>query len=109
MDDDEQVPGVGHGLDAIDREVRRAASGLTEEELARVKVSYLANLNRLDRTAARRSNRMAQWWSQGLEPERRERLARVVDESSLADVNRVVSEVLDPERYWFAEAGAVPE
>jgi predicted Zn-dependent peptidase len=96
-------------LAAIDREVRKAAAGLTPEELERVKVSYLATLNRLDRTAERRSNRMADWWSLGLAPDRRERLSRVVQATTLEDVNRVVAEVLDPARYHFAEAGAVPE
>lgn len=96
-------------LAAIHREIRRAVDGLTPEELDRVKVSYLASLNRLDRTAERRSNRMAQWWSLGLAPDRRDRLERVVAGTTREDVNRVVAEVLDPERYHFAEAGTVPE
>jgi hypothetical protein len=96
-------------LAAIDREVRRAVSGLTRDELDRVKVSYLASLNRFDRTAARRSNRLATWWSLGLAPERRARLERVIGTTTLDEVNRVVADVLDPDRYYFAEAGAVPE
>ncbi|HMB67736.1 MAG TPA: hypothetical protein VKU85_00440, partial [bacterium] len=95
-------------LAAIHREVRRAAEGITAEELERVKVSYLATLNRLDRTAERRSNRMAEWWSLGLAPDRRERLDRVIAATTLEDLNRVVGQVLDPERYHFAEAGTVP-
>ncbi len=95
-------------LQAIDREVRRALDGLTADELDRVKVSYLANLNRLDRTASRRSGRLAQWWALGLEADRRTRLERVIATATLDDVNRVVRSVLDPEAYWFAEAGAVP-
>jgi zinc protease len=81
-------------LDAIHREVHRAMSGITPEELKRVKVSHLADLNRRDRTAERRSNRMAEWWSYGLGANHRERLARVIEASSLADVKAVVSSVL---------------
>ena len=79
------------------------------EELDRVKVSYLAALNRTDRTAGRRTNRMAQWWSQGLSADRRDRLSLVVRAALLDEVNRVIADVLDPEAYYFAEAGAVPE
>ena len=96
-------------LAAIHREIGKAAAGITADELARVKVSYLATLNRLDRTAQRRTNRMADWWSLGLSPDRRSRLARVVEATTLEDVNRVVATVLDPGRYHFAEAGTVPE
>lgn len=96
-------------LAAIDREVRRAQSGLTADELERVKVSYLANLNRVDRTAPRRSLRMADWWSKGLGADRRARLTYVVEAATLDQVNRVVRSVLNPETYYFAEAGAVPE
>ncbi|GJM44772.1 MAG: hypothetical protein DHS20C21_16140 [Gemmatimonadota bacterium] len=96
-------------LAAIDREIRRAMSGLSQEELDRVKVSFLADLDRRDRTAERRTIRMAEWWSQGLGADRRERLRRVVDAATLEEVNRVIGSVLDPDRYYFAEAGAVPE
>ncbi len=96
-------------LAAIHREVKKAAAGLTEEELARVKVSFLATINRLDRTAQRRSNRMADWWSLGLPVDWRTRMAEVVQETTLADVNRVVASVVDPARYHFVEAGTVPE
>jgi len=44
-------------LAAIQREIDTVQSGLDQQELDRVKLSYLANLNRLDRTAARRSRR----------------------------------------------------
>jgi predicted Zn-dependent peptidase len=96
-------------LAAIDREIRRAMDGLTAEELERVKVSYVANLNRLARTASRRSGRLAQWWSLGLDGNQGERVERVVAAATLEDVNRVIGQVLDPEAYYFAEAGAVPE
>jgi zinc protease len=96
-------------LAAIDREIRRAREGLTAEELERVKVSYLADLDRRDRTAQRRSLRLADWWSKGLGPDHREHLAHVIESASLDEVNRVVRSVLDPEAYYFAEAGAVPE
>lgn len=96
-------------LAAIDREIRKATAGVTAEELARVKVSYLGDLARRDRTVAARSERLARWWALGLPAGRREQLARVVGAATLEDVNRVVSEVLDPERLFRVEAGAVPE
>ncbi|MGI9222734.1 MAG: M16 family metallopeptidase [Woeseiaceae bacterium] len=96
-------------LAAIHREVARLQSGLTQDELDRVKVSFIANLNRLDRTAARRSNRHASWWSTGYGANHRERLTEVVAGASLEDVNRVIREVVDPENYIFVEAGAVGE
>jgi predicted Zn-dependent peptidase len=95
-------------LAAIHREIRRARDGLTEGELDRVKVSYIAQLNRLDRTAARRTNRHARWWVDGVGADFRERLTAAVAEATLSDVNRVISDVLDPDRYLFVEAGAVP-
>ncbi len=97
------------GLAAIHREVKRAMSGLTQDELDRVKVSYIANLDRLDRTATRRSNRLAEWWGLGLPAGQRERMRRVITTATLTDVNRVIGSVLDPANYYFSEAGAVPE
>jgi zinc protease len=94
-------------LAAIHREIGAVQAGLTEEELDRVKVSYLANLNRLDRTAARRSRRHAVWWVYGLAPDYREQLTGLVKGATLDDVNRVIREVLDPENFVFVEAGAV--
>jgi predicted Zn-dependent peptidase len=94
---------------AIDREIRRALEGLTAEELERVKLSHLADMNRSDRTAAARSLRMSEWWVQGFPMDRRERLRRVIEGASLDEVNRVVRSVLNPDRYYFAEAGAVPQ
>lgn len=92
---------------AILREVNKAQSGLSQEELDRVKVSYLAQLNRLDRTAARRSNRHAGWWVDGYGADYRERLTDVVGAATLSEVNRVITQVLDPDNYVFVEAGAV--
>jgi zinc protease len=94
-------------LAAIRREVRSAQSGLSQEELNRVKVSYLANLNRLDRTVARRSQRHAEWWVGGFAEDRREKLASVISAATLDEVNRVIREVLDSDNYVFVEAGAV--
>lgn len=96
-------------LAAIQREIVRAMSGITGEELERVKVSYLADLNRRDRTTTSRTRRQAEWWSQGLLADRRGHLERVIEGASVADVNRVVADVLDSQVYYFAEAGAVPE
>jgi zinc protease len=96
-------------LAAIHREIARVQSGLSQEELDRVKASYLANLNRLDRTAARRSNRHAGWWISGFEANRRGQLTDVVGAATLEDVNRVIRDVLKPEKYVFVEAGAVGE
>jgi zinc protease len=96
-------------LAAIHREIALVQSGLSQEELDRVKVSYLANLNRLDRTAARRSNRHAGWWVNGFDANRRGRLTEVIGSATLADVNRVIRDVLDPESYVFVEAGAIGE
>lgn len=92
---------------AIHREVDRVQAGLTQEELDRVKVSFMANLNRLDRTSARRSLRHAGWWVAGFDANHREHLNDVIARASLADVNRVVQEVLQPGNYMFVEAGAV--
>ena len=94
-------------LAAIHREVATVQSGLTQAELDRVKVSYMANLNRLDRTSARRSNRHAAWWATGYGADHRERLTKVIAEATLDDVNRVIRDVLDPDNYIFVEAGAV--
>ena len=44
-------------LAAIHREIGKARDGLAVEELERVKVSYVASMNRFDRTAARRTAR----------------------------------------------------
>ncbi len=94
-------------LAAIHREIGKVQAGLNQDELDRVRVSYLANLNRLDRTAARRSQRHAEWWVNGFYANRREYLTQVIGEASLEDVNRVIRNVLDPESYVFVEAGAV--
>jgi hypothetical protein len=82
-------------------------SGLTQDELDRVKVSYLANLNRQDRTSARRSSRHAEWWVAGFDANFRARLNNVVSNATLDDVNQVVRDVLQPRDYVFVEAGAV--
>ena len=95
------------GLAAIRREVGKLQAGIAQDELDRVKVSYLANLNRLDRTAARRSNRHAQWWIEGFGANRREQLSAVIDAATTEDVNRVIRDVVDPDSYVFVEAGAV--
>ena len=52
-------------LAAIHREIKKLQDGLAAEELDRVKVSYLASMNRYDRTAARRTVRQAGWWIKG--------------------------------------------
>ncbi len=96
-------------LTAIHREVDRVQSGLSQDELDRVKVSYLAELNRLDRTAARRSQRHAGWWVSGFDADRREQLTEVIAAATLDEVNRVIREVLKPEDYIFVEAGVVGE
>ena len=95
------------GLAAIHREVNELQSGLTQDELDRVKVAYLANLNRLDRTSARRTVRHAGWWAAGFDANYRQRLTDVIQAATLDDVNRVVHSVLQPENYIFVEAGAV--
>jgi predicted Zn-dependent peptidase len=92
---------------AIHREIDRLQSGLTQDELDRVKVSYLANLNRQDRTSARRSSRHAEWWVAGFDANFRARLNNVVSNATLDDVNQVVRDVLQPRDYVFVEAGAV--
>ncbi len=84
-------------LAAIDREIRKARQGLTSEELERVKVSYLAELSRTDKTTARRSQRQARWWVQGHTHQRREQLEDIIAGATLEAVNEVVSEVLDPD------------
>ena len=94
-------------LAALQREIERAQAGLSQEELDRVKVSWLARLNRLDRTAPRRATRNAIWWSSGFDADRREYLTQVIGNASLDEVNRVLREVLDPDNYVFVEAGAV--
>lgn len=94
-------------LAAIDREIRALQTGLRQDELERVKVSYLANLNRLDRTVARRSQRHAQWWVEGFDSGRRQHLTEVVNAATLEAVNAVIRSVLDPEHYVFVEAGSV--
>lgn len=94
---------------AIHREIGKLQSGLTQEELDRVRVSFLANLNRLDRTAARRSLRHAGWWVAGYGADHRERLTSVIANASLDEVNRVVQDVLKPGDYIFVEAGVVGE
>lgn len=96
-------------LAAIHREIANVQSGLTQDELDRVKVSYLTNLNRLDRTAARRSQRHAGWWVNGFDANRREQLTQVIGNATLDEVNRVIRDVLDPDNYVFVEAGAVGE
>jgi zinc protease len=96
-------------LAAIHREVARVQSGLSQDELDRVKVSYLADLNRRDRTAARRSQKHAGWWVSGFDADRREQLTEVVGGATLDEVNRVIRDVLHPEDYIFVEAGAVGE
>ena len=94
-------------LAAIHREIDRLQTGLTQDELDRVKVSYLANLNRVDRTLARRSQRHAGWWVDGFDAHRREQLTAGVGAATLDEVNRVIRDVLDPDDYVFVEAGAV--
>lgn len=94
---------------AIHREVDKLQSGLTQEELDRVKVSFMANLNRVDRTSARRTRRHAGWWAAGFDANHRERLQSVISNATLEEVNRVVVDVLQPENYVFVEAGAVGE
>lgn len=94
-------------LAALQREIDRAQAGLSQAELDRVKVSYLASMNRYDRTAARRAERNAGWWVDGFGPDRREQITRVVEAATLAEVNRVLRDVLDPDNYVFVEAGAV--
>jgi predicted Zn-dependent peptidase len=94
-------------LAAIQREVDAVQSGLSQQELDRVKVSYIANLNRLDRTSARRSRRHAGWWVYGLGADYREEMSSIVDKATLEDVNRVIRDVLDPENFVFVEAGVV--
>jgi zinc protease len=96
-------------LAAIDREIRRAIQGLTAEELERVKVSYLAEQSRTNRTAARRSQRQASWWVRGHTHRRSERLQEIIGSATLETVNKVVNDVLDPDNYVLAEAGLVPE
>lgn len=94
-------------LAAIHREVDRVQSGLSQDELDRVRVSYLAELNRLDRTAARRSQRHAGWWIRGFDADRREHLSEVIAAATLDEVNRVIRSVLHPDDYIFVEAGVV--
>jgi predicted Zn-dependent peptidase len=96
-------------LAAIHREVDRVQSGLSQDELDRVKVSYLADLNRRDRTAARRSQRHAGWWINGFDAARREQLKDVIGAATLDEINRVIREVLRPDDYIFVEAGVVGE
>jgi len=96
-------------LAAIHREIGIVQSGLSQDELDRVKVSYLTNLNRLDRTAARRSQRHAGWWVNGFDAGRREQLTQVIGGATLDEVNRVIRDVLDPDNYVFVEAGAIGE
>jgi len=96
-------------LAAIHREIGRARDGLTVEELNRVKVSYLASMNRYDRTAARRTARQAGWWIQGHPAERRADLERIIEGATLDAVNQVIRDVLDPDNYVLVEAGMVPE
>ncbi len=92
---------------ALHREIGRLQTGLSEDELERVKVSYLAQLNRVDRTAAQRSARHARWWVSGFNANRREKLTEVIGKATLTDVNRVIREVIDPENYVYVEAGVV--
>lgn len=96
-------------LAAIHREIGRARDGLTVEELERVKVSYLASMNRYDRTTARRTARQAAWWIQGHPAGRRADLERIIEGATLDAVNQVVRDVLDPDNYVLVEAGMVPE
>ena len=96
-------------LAAIHREIGRLQSGLSQEELDRVKVSYLAQLNRTDRTAARRSQKHASWWISGFDADRREQLTEVIEAATLVEVNRVVRDVIRPDDYIFVEAGVVGE
>ncbi len=95
------------GLAALRREVDLLGSGLTQSELDRVKVSYLANLNRNDRTSERRSLTHAQWWIAGFDADRREKLTAIINAATLDEVNRVIGEVVDPDNYIFVEAGAI--
>lgn len=94
---------------AIHREIDKLQAGLTQGELDRVKVSLMANLNRLDRTSARRSLRHAGWWVAGHAANHREYLDSVIANATLEDVNRVVRKVLRPDDYIFVEAGAVAD
>ena len=96
-------------LAAIHREIGRARDGLAAEELERVKVSYLASMNRYDRTAARRTARQAAWWIQEHPPMRRADLERIIAGATLDAVNQVIRDVLDPDNYVLVEAGMVPE
>ena len=96
-------------LAAINREVLLAHDGLTQAELERVKVSYLAALNRYDRTVRRRSDRHANWWVKGFTANRRDELQRIIATATLESVNQVIGTVLDPENYVLVEAGLVPE
>jgi zinc protease len=93
---------------ALDRELSRAAAGINAEELARVKTSYLAALERQDASVQWRSWRHAFWRLMGLPADQRARLRRVVSAATLDEVNRVLKSTLDAGRFYKAEAGALP-
>lgn len=92
---------------ALDREIARALEGLTAEELERVKISELAELERQDAVAETRSKRHARWRLAGMPLDYRARMRRIVSAARLEDVNRAVKATLSKERFFKAEAGAL--
>ena len=96
-------------LEALRTTMVEASQGLREDELERVKLSYVASMSRYDRTAARRTNRQAGWWVRGHDARRRQEIGSIIESADLASVNAVIAQVLDPERYVLVETGAVPK
>jgi predicted Zn-dependent peptidase len=93
-------------LAALDRELGLAATvGFSEADLARVKTSYVAALDRQDSTAMARSERLAHWWQLGAPADYRAKLRKMVEQATLEQVNAAAASVLKPGAYWLVEAG----
>jgi len=96
---DEALAALDGELAAVDQK------GFSDAEVARVKESYLASLDRWDSTALARARRLAAWWGLGAPPDYRARLREMVGRASTASVNAAAKAVLDAGGYRLVVAG----
>ncbi|MGI9570894.1 MAG: M16 family metallopeptidase, partial [Desulfobulbia bacterium] len=93
---------------ALQREIEKMLrEGISAEELERAKVSFITSLERSDRTAVQRSDRLADLWLKGFSLNRRARIRRVISRATLDAVNSVIRQILSMKRFVNVEVGAL--
>lgn len=96
-----------HAVSALGQELEKfLREGISAEELARAKVSFITALERSNQTAQERSVRLAEWWLMGVSTDRQRRLSSVTSQATVVSVNRVIRQTLSAERIVQVEAGA---